>query len=341
MTSSGYVQPKAAWKVSLDGKDLTEKLAPRLVSLRLSEKRGEAADELEIVLTDADGKLAIPPEDARLTVELGWERGTGVTAGLVNKGSFKVDEVSWDGPPDQITITARSADLKDSFRTRKSKVWKATTLGAIVGAIAGANGLKPRCHADLSGTAVTAAEQHNKSDMQFLRDLGRRYDAVATVKDGCLIFAPVNAKTTATGKAIPALKFTRTGGKLGMKASWRRAARDNGQDGAEAQYHDADAAQRKKAAKGGPKRRRLKRVYASEQDAGHAASAETNRLKRAAASLDLELALGDATAAPGMRVTVTGFKPQIDAQEWLVAEVEHTMDGRAGFHTSLKMEAAG
>jgi len=341
MSGNSYVQPKAAWRVMLDGQDLTDRFAPRLVSLRLSEKRGEAADQLEIVLSDDDGALAIPPEGARLSVSLGWERGTGVTAGLVAKGSFKVDEVSWGGPPDQVTITARSADLKDSFRTRKSKVWKETTLGAIIGAIAGANGLTARCHPDLSGKQVTAAEQHNKSDMQFLRDLGRRYDAIATVKDASLIFAPIDATTTATGKAIPALTYTRKAGPLANKASWRRAARDNGQDGAEAQYHDQDAAERKKAAKGGSKKRRLKRVYASEADAGAAAQAETNRLKRAAASLELDLAYGDAAAAPGMRVTVSGFKSVIDGQQWLVAEVEHTMDGRAGFHSSLKLETAG
>jgi len=272
-----------------------------------------------------------------LTVQLGWERGTGVKTGLVNKGSFKVDEVSWEGPPDMVTITARSADLKDSFRTRKSKVWKDTTVGAIVGKVAADNGLQPRCHADLSGKTVTAAEQHNKSDMQFLRDLGRRYDAVATVKDGCLIFAPVNGKTTASGKVIPALTITR---RSGDKASYRRASRENGQDGAEAQWHDQGAAQRKKAHAGGSNRRRLKRVYASEGDAKAAAGAESQRLARAAASLDVTLAYGDAEAAPGMRATAKGFKAEIDAKAWLVAEVTHEM-GENGFTTALKMEVAG
>lgn len=341
MPSNGYVEPKAAWRVTLDGRDLTSTLAPRLVSLRLSEKRGEAADELEIVITDTDGAVALPKEGARLSVELGWARGTAVTVGLVSKGSFKVDEVSWGGPPDQITITARSADLAGNFRTRRSKVWKDATLGAIVSAIAGANSLAPRCHADLAGTHVTAAEQHNKSDMQFLRDLGRRYDAVATVKDKCLLFAPINAKTTATGKPIPSHTFTRRGGALAARVEWRRSARENGQDGAEAQWHDQGEAKRKKAAKGGANRRRLKRVYASEADASAAAQAETNRLKRATASIDLTLAYGEATTAPGGRVTLSGFKAEIDAQKWLITEVEHRMDGRGGFSTALKMEAAG
>jgi len=341
MTSEGgsaaFIEPLAGWKLTLDGKDLADKVNPRLIGLRLTEKRGEAADELEITIHDHDGKLALPPEGARIALSLGWERGTGVKTGLVAKGSFKVDELTWEGPPDTVRITARSADLKDSFRTRKSKVWKDTTLGAVVGKIAGDNGLQPKCHADLAGKAVTAAEQHNKSDMQFLRDLGRRYDAVATVKDGNLLFAPVNAKTSASGKALPTLEVTR---QSGDRYTFTRSARENGQDGAEAQWHDKASATRKKTGSGGGRKRRLKRVYASEGDAKAASAAEGNRLKRAAASLELTLAYGDATAAPGMPVKAKGFKSDVNGKSWLLAEVEHTMDA-SGFRTSLKMEVAG
>jgi uncharacterized protein len=333
-----YVQPFAAWRVSLDGQDITARFNPRLVSLRLSEKLGESADQLEIVIEDALGEVALPAADALLVVSLGWARGTGVVPGLTAKGSFRVDEVSWDGPPDKITIRARSADLKDSFRTRKSKIWKATTLGGIVGTIAAAHGLTPRCHPDLAATAVTLAEQANKSDMTFLRDLGRRYDAVATVKAGALIFAPHNAATTATGKPIPSLTLTR---QSGDRYSYSRAERERAQDGAEAQFHDQDAAERKKVAKGGAKRRRLKRVYASEADAGHAAQSETNRAKRAAGKLECTLAYGDPAVAAGVRVTAKGFKTEIDALAWRVASVEHSMDGSGGYTTRLEMEVAG
>ena len=47
----------ADWRVTLDGKDLSDRLRPRLVSLSLSEKRGDEADQLDIVLSDADGML--------------------------------------------------------------------------------------------------------------------------------------------------------------------------------------------------------------------------------------------------------------------------------------------
>jgi phage protein D len=336
--SAGYVQPHAAWKVTLAGQDLTEKLAPRLASLRLTEARGEKADEFEIVLHDADGKLALPPEGARLQVQLGWARGTGVTPGLVDKGSFKVDEVSWSGPPDVVTITGRSADFKESFRTRKTRIFKDQTIGTIVGKIAAEHGLTARCHPDLAGKTVKAAEQHNKSDMQLLRDLGRRYDAVATTKDGALIFAPIDANTTATGKAIPTLELTR--GKLD-RYSFRRASRENGQDGAEAQWHDQKAGKRKKVEHGGAKRRRLKRVYASEGDAKEAAGAEAKRLKRAEATLELNLAYGDAAITAGVKAKAKGFKSEIDAKTWRVAKVEHRMDGQGGFVSQIEMEVAG
>ena len=332
--STGYRQPRAAWRVTLDGLDLTQRLAPILVSLRLSERSGEEADELEIVLDDSAQNVALPPEGAVLHVALGWERGTDVPLGLVSKGSFTVDEVSWSGPPDQVAIRARSANLAGSYRRRENRVWQGMTLGAIVQDIASAQGLTPRCHAALQETAIAAAEQAGKSPMQFLRDLGRRYDATASVKGGALIFAPRAAQTTATGAAIPAQSIARS---QCVNASWRRAARSGAQDGAEAQWHDGDAATRKTVTVGGENRKRLKKVYASEADARAAAQAEAARLGRATATLDLDLAFGDPRLAPGMRITATGFKPGINGSGWLIATADHAMDDR-GLSTRLSLE---
>jgi phage protein D len=331
-----YVEPRAAWDVSLNGKSLTVDYAPRLVSLRLSERRGEEADELEIVVQDADGLFQPPSQGSVLQVSLGWLRGTGVSPGLVNKGTFIVDELTCDGPPDRVTISAKSADFKQSFRTRKNHIWKDTTLGAIVTDIAGKHSLKSRCHADLQGQSITATEQGNKSDMQFLRDLARRYDATSTVKNGCLIFAPVGAKTTATGTAIPGAAISR---RDCSRYSWKRAARDKAQDGAEAQYHDNKAGQRKTEGTGGSNPKRLKRVYASRGDAEAAAKAEHQRLQRASASLDVSLSLGNPLLAPGVRITLTDFRPHIAASTWLVASATHFMDPR-GLGTDLTLEVA-
>ncbi len=334
--ASTYVQPKAAWRVTVNGQDVTDTFAPILVSLSLSEKDGEEADQLQIVLDDSKGNVAIPPEGATLQVWLGWERGSDVTTGLIYKGAFKADEAGWSGAPDHITLTARSADLAQSFRTRRNRTWKDGTIGDIVGVIATEHSLDPRCHPDLAAIAITVAEQGNKSDMQFLRDLARRHDASAVVKAGSLIFAPKGAATTATGNAIPEAILLRT---RCSQIDWKRAAREKAQDGAEAQWHDKHQAKRKTHTTGGTNRKRLKKVYGSEGDAKHAAQAETKRLKRAAASLSATLAYGNPLLSPGMKITASGFKDVIDQTRWLIASAEHTMDA-GGLKTRIEMEVA-
>lgn len=337
MSGAAYVQPKAAWRVTLDGKDLTAVLRPLLISLKLDEATDEKADKLEITIRD-DGTVALPAEGAVLTVSLGWERGTGVAVGLVPKGTFKVDDVTWEGPPDRICISAHSADFVGSFRKRKNKGWHGKTLGAIVGEMASANGLTAKCHADLIDTVVNSAEQANKSDMQFLRDLGRRYDAVATIKGGILIFAPKNATKTVNGQTIPTLTITR---KDGDRASYKRSAREGEHDGAEAQYFDQGSAKRVTVGHGGSNRRRMKRVYASHADASAAANAQANRQARKKASFSITLALGDARLSAGGKASVSGFKSEIDAKKWLIGSVTHNMNGSDGFKTDVELQVAG
>src|SRR3546814_20571934 len=108
----------ADWRVTLDGNDLTDRLRPRLVSLSLSEKRGDEAAQLDIVLDDSDGMLAIPKEGDGLRVHLGWKQGRDGPAGLVDKGSLIVHAVTHDCPPDQHRLRARTADSPNALPNR-------------------------------------------------------------------------------------------------------------------------------------------------------------------------------------------------------------------------------
>lgn len=327
----------ADWRVTLDGKDLSDRLRPRLVSLSLSEKRGDEADQLDIVLTDHDGGLAIPPEGAVLQLQLGWKQGRDVTVGLVDKGSFKVDDVSHSGPPDQITIRARAADFTSAIRNRRDKSWKETTLGAVLRDVASRNGLTARIAPALASIALKSVTQSRESDIAFLRRLGRENDAVATIKDKNLIFAAKGAGQTSTGKALPTLTIRRD---QGGTHNWQRQKRD-GQAGVTANWHDKKTAKRQTFTVGeqdGAKK--LRKVYPDEASARRAAVAERDRLKRAPATLDLTLPLGRPDAMPEARVTVSGYKDQIDATSWLITEVTHRFDKSGGYQGSLKMETA-
>ncbi|WP_159977807.1 MULTISPECIES: contractile injection system protein, VgrG/Pvc8 family [unclassified Novosphingobium] len=322
------------WRVTLEGVDMSDRLRPRLISLTLSEKRGDEADQLDIVLSDHDGMLAIPPEGAVLRLQLGWKQGRDVTPGLIDKGSFKVDDVSHSGPPDQITIRARAADFTSEIRNRRAHSWTNTTLGAVLTEVAGRNGLTPRIAPALASIALPSATQSRESDVAFLRRLGRQNDAVATIKDKHLIFAPKGGGQTSDGRPLPTLTIRR---RDGDGHNWQRQKRD-GQGGVTAKWHDRKAAKQQTVTEGKAEgAKKLRKVYSDEASAKRAAAAENARLKRAPATFEITLALGRADAYPEASVKVAGYKPMIDGT-WLVSEVTHRLDKSGGFKTDLRME---
>ncbi|PNU04311.1 late control protein [Novosphingobium guangzhouense] len=325
------------WRLTLDGRDLSGAIRPRLISLTLSEKRGDEADQLDIVLSDDDGMLAIPPEGAVLRVHLGWLQGCDVTPGLIDKGSFKVDDVTHSGPPDQITIKARAADFTSEIRNRRAHSWSNTTLGAVLRDVAGRNGLSARIAPALASIALPTLSQSRESDVAFLRRLGQENDAVATIKDQHLIFAPKGAGQTSDGRALPTLTIRR---RDGDGHSWQRQKRD-GQEGVSACWHDRKAAKKQTVTEGkADGAKKLRKVYPDEASAKRAAKAEQRRLQRAPATLDVTLVLGRADAYPEARATVAGFKPEIDATVWLISEVTHRLGKGGGFRSDLKMETS-
>ena len=72
----GVLNDIAHWKpiyeLSVDGVLLNPIIKDRLISLSLTDKRGLEADELEIVLSDHDGKLSLPTRGAEIRFKGGW-----------------------------------------------------------------------------------------------------------------------------------------------------------------------------------------------------------------------------------------------------------------------------
>jgi phage protein D len=347
---------QAAFKVLLDGRDLgndgedlTGRIGPLLISLSISEKRGGEADQLDLKMKDVPG-MPLPKKGATVRVMLGWKGGPEVRAGLVDKGTFKIDDVGFGGPPDMITLRGRSADLTSSYRVRKERSHNETTLGELARKVAGEHGLEARVAPELASVAVTVLAQDQESDMAMIRRIGRRHDAVATVKGGKLILSPIGRGATPSGRALPQLEISRGDGD---PFNFQTQDRDQ-YDGVEARWHDKDKGKRQSVkvegagagagapAKGhrGRKVKRLGKVYHSEGSAKRAAKAEHGRMKRAGASLDWDMSLGRPDISPELPVRVRGFRAEVDALAWRVAEVTHTLDAGGGLSSKLKLETA-
>lgn len=318
-----------AFRITLEDEDITPKVRPRLISLTLTEARDNHADQLDLVLDDADGQLALPPRGAKVTLHIGWKDGP-----LVNKGSFTVDEVEHSGAPDTITLRARTADLLDNLRSPQERSFHKTTLGAVITLLAFENNLHPGIAKELAGREVEHIDQTHESDAAFLRRLGKHYDAVATIKNDTLIFAPASLSKSVSGKDLPAFHLSR---KSGDSHRFSSAERDS-YSGVRAYWYDPKVARKRSIIAGiGGNTKGLRTVYTNRPDARVAAIAEWQRILRGVNSFEISLALGEPALMPQAPVRVAGFKPEIDATDWVAVQVTHTLSDQ-GFTTQLQAE---
>lgn len=323
--------PQPRWKVTLDDRDLTAIMIPRLVGLSVTSCRQDTADQLDITLSDHDGKLALPPTTATLRVWLGWD-----DSGLTDKGSFVIDELEHAGAPDVIVMRGRSANLRSDLRQQREQSYSDTTVGAIVNQLAGRNKLTARCHPDLVAMAIDHIDQTNESDINFLTRLGKRYDAVATIKSSALIFCPIGQGTTAAGQPLPKVTLTRA---QGDQHRYHVADR-NAYSGIRALYDDTRRSKTRDVLVGiddGKGVKTLRTIYATRSNALRAARSEYTRLLRGTVTFNYTLARGRADLYPETHVNVKGFKPEIDATDWVIVKAVDSLSD-AGFTTDLELE---
>jgi len=327
----GTSHPAPAFRITVDGNDIAKLISPRLISLDLTDNRGMEADQLSISLSDHDGLLAIPPRGAVIRLWLGWS-----DTGLVDKGTYTVDETEHSGAPDVLSIRARSADLRKGLKTKRERSWSNSTVGDVLGDIAIANDLTATIAGKLDGLAVLQLDQANESDANLLTRLGEEYDAVATVKAGNLIFMPSNGGKTVSGLDLPHITLTRADGD---QHSFLQADRDS-YDGVRAYFYDVNSAQKQEAiAGGGDNLKDLRHTYSDQPSALRATRSEWSRLQRGSATLTYTLAKGRPDLIPELTYTLQGIKPDIDAIIWYGGNVQHSLSADSGYTMSLSLES--
>lgn len=355
------------FSLSLQEKDITQNIRKRLITLSLTDNRGFEADQLDIELDDSDGLMVMPQRNAVLALSLGWKG-----AALTPKGLFTVDEVEHHGAPDTLTIRARSADFRGSLNTRRDESYHDTTLSHIVQKVAARNQLKASLAAGLGTIKVSHIDQTQETDAAFLTRLASLNGAVAVVKNGSLLFMRPGNGTTVNGKPLPVFTLTRQDGDrhsfsiadrdayTGVTASWlntkqpkpqkvKLQRKPKEQHLRALQHPNAKPAASKKSGKPVEEKRGeylvgaednvfvIPKVYANKAAAMRAAQAKWEKLQRGVAEFSLALAMGRANITPETPVRVSGFKAVIDAQDWIVSKVTHSLSN-SGFTTVLEFE---
>lgn len=342
-----------AFSITIAGNDVTELLDARLMSLTLTDNRGFEADQLDLELDDADGQIVLPRRGAVINLSLGWKGQP-----LFPKGAFTVDEIEHTGAPDKLTIRARSADFRETLNIRREKSWHQTTVGAVVNEIAARHNLKMALGKDLADKVLDHLDQTNESDGSFLMRLARQFGAIASVKNGNLLFIRQGQGRNASGKPLPVITITRQAGDghrftladrgayTGVIASWLHTREPKKKETTKVKRR-----RKKTAAAKEPEAKQgeylvgtdenvlvLSRTYANRSNAERAAKMQWERLQRGVASFSLQLAEGRADLYTEMPVKVIGFKQPIDDAEWTITTLTHSVSPDSGFTTSLDLE---
>ncbi|SMC24252.1 hypothetical protein SAMN02745857_01791 [Andreprevotia lacus DSM 23236] len=325
---TGQRIPRPIFRVVVNGRDISSLIDNRLESLTVTDNRGFEADQLDLVLHDHDGSLALPPLKAKVAVWLGWQ-----DSGLIDKGLFVVDEIEHSGAPDKLTIRASSADFASGLLMQRERSFHGKTVAEIVATVAKAAKLMPAVSPALAGQVISHIDQTNESDANFLTRLARQFDAVATVKAGRLLFAPLGAGLTASGQLLPAVLIER---RSGDSHRYSVANRDNF-TGVRAEYQNTKKGKKGEVVAGERDNlKTLRHVYATQKSAERAAKSSWNRIQRGVAEFGITLAIAQPELFPELPATVRGFKAEVDSSAWIITKATHTLADR--FSTALEFE---
>ena len=323
---------KPQFSITANGQVISDRIAPLLLSLTVTDETGEQSDRLSIRLDDVAGTLEMPRKGALIGVSLGL-------GSLVEIGTFVVDSVQASGPPNILQIDGHAAPFSGegdqaALQARKSRSFDGKTVGDIAKSIAGEHGLDPKIDPDLAGIDLGHVDQTDERDGSFLNRLAREVGGAVKITTGKLAFIRRGGSRTASGQSMPSVPVSRD-----TVSRWSYVAADKGGfKSAIASYRALGAASTTDIVVGeGEPSLRLPHVYSNASNARRAAQARLDDAKRSSGGkLQAEMS-GRLDLLAESPISATGFRQGVDGG-FVIRRVEHTLD-RSGLRTRIEAEA--
>nr|WP_236824084.1 contractile injection system protein, VgrG/Pvc8 family [Bisgaardia hudsonensis] len=203
--------------------------------------------------------------------------------------------------------------------------------------------------------------------MNFLSRLAQENDAIATVKNGNLLFMPTGTSTTATGKPLPPVEIVKSIGDsfnfsltegdnfTAVRAYWHNL--DTGKKGEIVVDENTKIEQKAKTTKTGKVSKRkqnvivqsepietnankiksLRHTYKTEASALNGAVATFKKMQRGVATFTMTLAFGNPELMPELPATIKGIKKEIDSTDWIISKVTHNLSDN-GYTSAVEFE---
>ncbi len=179
---------KPLYSIIYNSKDISLDVASYAVSVSYSDYLDAKSDSIELVFEDRDDRWKnswYPQKGDEIELKLGiLEKNE---EKWLNAGSFQIDEIEFNSPPDTINIKGLSSYIKQPFRELKTRSFENMTLSSIVSQIAKGDGLDTHLEID-PDIPFKRLDQKSKSDLEFLKELAKKWGYYTKIDHNRLIF---------------------------------------------------------------------------------------------------------------------------------------------------------
>ena len=178
--------PSPAWQLKYRGVAIKGRIEKMVVSIEYTSFEGGASPDLEITLEDRDQRWQgpwFPQRGDQVDLSIGYSNSD-----LVSCGTFQVDEVELDLPPDQVKMKCLAITITPDARTPNSQAYETVTLGAIAKIIADKHGWTLVTAPEAINIEFERVTQTQETNVEFLHRLARENNYDFTVKGGQVIF---------------------------------------------------------------------------------------------------------------------------------------------------------
>lgn len=328
---------KAIFDITVGDLNITERIRPLLISLRVEDHADNTSDAARLELNDAGGEIILPARGAEMRVSLGWD-----DAGIEQVFEGTVDEVRSRGNRGSgtvLSISARGINTLGATKTHQERHFDGMTLREVLTEAGEAAGIREVIVSEeLKSVVLPYVEMRDESFIAFGQRLATEVGGTFRVAGRRATMAVRSPSWAPNGATLPEVlaakgdnlidwdiapvlgraRYARTRARFydSKSASWKEVVAETGMNDTEAERTDAVAS-------------------ADEEEARRRAEASSVELSRDSGAGWVQIKGNTAAQVEGVCV-VAGTRPGVDGS-YRIDAVEHEYS-RSGFVTRLDLK---
>ncbi|HJU11521.1 MAG TPA: hypothetical protein VJ728_11625 [Candidatus Binataceae bacterium] len=185
-TATAYPVRTPHWVLTYSGTNITTDVSGMVTELSYCDKAVHYSDEVEVALEDRDRRWQgawFPGRGDIVSLMLGYDDEQ-----LLPCGSFQVDELELNGPPDTFHLRCIAAGITPSVRTHRSAAYESQTLLQLAATIAARHGMSLVGAPQDVNVLWSRLTQRNETDLHFLHRLAQAHNYDFSIRGTHIIF---------------------------------------------------------------------------------------------------------------------------------------------------------